>query len=115
MLALVNSVALPHAALPAASAGYTLMAMAFLPLGKFIFAASHTKAFDEAQAKSREELILYFQVQVAFVGLDSGFSTSSAVLNITVLSLSFASFPLFKPSDVSTSSGFNNSPDATTI
>jgi hypothetical protein len=43
MLPLVYSVALPQAFGPLLSAGYTLMANEVLPLGKFIFAASHIK------------------------------------------------------------------------
>jgi hypothetical protein len=58
--------------LPADPAGYTDCASAFLPLGRLMRAASQIKDLDEAQAKSRALLILYFQVTVAFLGRDAG-------------------------------------------
>ena len=95
--------------------GYTLIASAFLPPGKFIFAASQINDFDEAQATSLALFILKCHVNLAFCGLDDGLLTSSALLITIVLSLCFAVFNLLNCSTVKTSFGFCRSPDATTM
>src|SRR5438105_4208563 len=89
--------------------------MHFFPLGRFILAASQTKALEAPQAASRVFWILNFQVQLACFGLDAGSVTSLALRSITVLSLFFASFHLFTWSAVKHSCGFSNSPEPTTI
>src|SRR5258705_1815804 len=77
------------------STGYTLMAIDFLPLGKFIFAASHTKALEAAHATSLALLILNFQVQLALLGREFLSFISLSLRRATVLSLFFASLHLF--------------------
>src|SRR5436309_9555189 len=73
------------------STGYTLAAIAFFPLGKFILAASHTNAFEAAQATSLAFTILNFQVQVGFDGRELLSLISLSLRIITVLSEFFAS------------------------
>src|SRR4051794_29790978 len=92
------------------------MANAVLPPGRFIRAASHTKAAEEAHATSRVLVHLNLQVRRLLpVGRVEGSVTSAAVRSITVLSLVFASFHLLTCSAVNTSLGFNNSPEPTII
>src|SRR5688572_24485496 len=89
--------------------------MDFFPLGKLIFAASKTNAFEAPQAISRAFSILNLQVRLACFGLEFALFTSFSLRIMTVLSLFFASFHLFCCSAVRHSCGFNNSPEPITI
>src|SRR6218665_221418 len=92
------------------------MASDFFPLGRLIFAASITKAADEAQEASREFLSLKCQFKVGFpVGLEAGLTTSSAPRMVMVLSFSAAFFQRFCCSGVYTSAVFTSSPEQTTM
>src|SRR3989337_1627310 len=99
-----------HAVSWALSTGYTDIASDFLPPGRFILAASQTKAADDAQATSRELVHLNFQVSLSFDGRLRGSVTSISDRSITVLSLSFACCKRLTCSFVNTSEGFSNSP-----
>jgi hypothetical protein len=72
----------------------------FLPLGRFIFAASCTNAFEAAQATSLAFVILNFQVQFADLGLEAGSPTSFSLRITIVFSLVFAASHLFNCSGV---------------
>src|SRR3569623_1624553 len=109
------SVLRPQALSPALSTGYTDAAIAFLPLGRFIRAASHIKALDDAHATSRVLRHRNFQVRRCMLGRDAGSVTSASVRSITVLSLFFAASQRLSCSAVNTSLGLSNSPLPTTI
>src|SRR5687768_8946234 len=115
MLPFTYSVLLPHALSPFDSSGYTLIAKAFLPPGKFILAASQIKLLEDAQATSLAFVILKCHVSLDFCGRDDGSVISSILLSITVLSLCFACARRLFCSTVKTSSAFCRSPEATTI
>ena len=100
---------------PILSAAYALIAKQFLPLGKFIFAASSINDFDDAQATSLEFVILKFHVRLVALGRLFGSSTSLSVRIITVLSLFLASANLLIWVGVNTSFSFCNSPLHTTM
>src|SRR3954462_5566881 len=91
------------------------MARLFLPLGRFIRAASQTKAFDAAQATSLAFWILKCQVSVLLEGLDLGSFNSSAPRMVTVLSLLRACAKRDCWVEVSTSFSFCNSPEPAII
>src|SRR4029078_4974533 len=97
------------------STGYTLAAIAFFPLGKFILAASHTNAFEAAHATSLAFWILNFHVQLALLGREFLSLISLSLLIIIVLSLLFAWFQRLIWSAVKQSCGFCNSPEPATI
>src|SRR5918993_4136361 len=115
MLPFTYSVDRPQAFSPLLSTGYTLIARDDLPPGRFIFAASQIKAFEEAQDTSRALFNLKRQVSVAALGLEAGSVTSFSLRMITVLSLFLAASYFANWADVSTSAGFCNSPPATTM
>src|SRR5256885_5671407 len=59
------------------STGYTLWARHFFPLGRFMRAASHTKALDADQAASLVLFILNLQVKLDALGrLRASFTSS---------------------------------------
>ena len=105
-----------HASSPTDSTGYADIAMHFFPLGRFIFAASTTKAAEDAKATSREFFILNFHVNADFpAGRLDEFVTSSALRMMVVALFPEAAVQRFCCSAVYTSAGFVNSPEQTTI
>src|SRR4051812_25656986 len=106
MAAFTISVLRCHPSFLMLSTGYALIASDFLPLGRLMRAASHTKALDAAHATSRAFVILKRHVRLAPEGLDEALLISSALLNTTVLSLLRAAASLDCCVAVSTSFSF---------
>src|SRR5664279_3069922 len=92
------------------------MAMAFLPDGRLILAASHTSAFEAVQATSLVLFILKCQVRLpVVVGRIFALPISLALIIVIVLSLLEARESLCISSAVKTSEEFCKSPEPYTI